>query len=89
MKKNNYYAIHKNKSPKRLQQRKPNVLAAQLALIQMKSFVQHSIIVSQQFNSIAEKTLAVVDNIKNSAEAFSDLMVKNKRNRYLKQKMIN
>lgn len=89
MKKNNYYAIHKNKSPKSLQQRKPNVLAAQLALIQMKSFVQHSIIVSQNFNSIAEKIVAVVENTKNSAEAVSSLMAKNKRNRYLKHKMIN
>lgn len=89
MKKNNYYAIHKNKKPKRLLQRKPNVLAVQLALIQMKSFAKHAIIVSQQFNSIAEKIVAVVENTKNTAEAFSTLMLKNKRNRYLKQKMIN
>jgi hypothetical protein len=89
MRKNNYYAIHKNKKPKNKLATKTNPLAAKLAILQMKSFIQHSIIVSQNFNSIAEKTIALAENIKKHAEAISDLFSKIKRERYLKHKMIN
>mgnify|MGYP007024649994 CR=1 FL=1 len=42
----------------------------------MQSFAQHAIIVSQQFNSVVEKSLAVVENVKNHAEAISNLIKK-------------
>jgi hypothetical protein len=51
----------------------------------MKSFSQHAMIVSQQFNSVAEKSLAVLENVKNHADAVQNLFKKEKANRYLQR----
>ena len=50
----------------------------QSAILAMQSFAQHAIIVSQPFKNIAEKTLAVVENVKNQAEAIRNLYKKEK-----------
>ena len=39
------------------------MFALQCGLITASSFVQNSIIASQQFNSVAEKSLIVADNV--------------------------
>jgi hypothetical protein len=80
MKRQNYYQVHKNKKPKKLRKSNPSRFVIQVAIISMQSFAQHAIIVSQQFNSVIEKTLAVVENVKNHAEAISNL-TKNKNGR--------
>lgn len=72
----NYYQVHKNKKPKKLKNKKPSYLQIQFAIIAMESFRNHAIIVSQQFNSLVEKSLAVVENVKNHAEAISNLIKK-------------
>ena len=77
MKRLNYYQVHKNKKPKKLKAKKPNFLQIQLALIAMQSFAKHAIIVSQQFSSVAEKSLAVLNNVINHAEAVQ-ICIKNK-----------
>lgn len=74
MKRQNYYQVHKNKKPKKLRKTKPNLFVVKTAVIAMQSFAQHAIIVSQQFNSVIEKSLAVVENVKNHAEAISNLI---------------
>jgi orotate phosphoribosyltransferase-like protein len=43
----------------------------------MQSFAKHAIIVSQQFSSVAEKSLAVLNNVINHAEAVQ-ICIKNK-----------
>ena len=73
MKRLNYYQVHKNKKPKKLRKSKPNLFVIQAAIIAMQSFAQHAIIVSQQFNSVVEKSLLVLENVKNHAEAISNL----------------
>ena len=83
MKRLNYFQVHKNKKAKRLKNKKPSYLQIQTALIAMQSFTQHAIIVSQQFNSVAEKSLAVLENVKNHADAVQNLFKKEKANRYL------
>ena len=50
----------------------------------MESFRNHAIIVSQQFKSVAEKSLAIVENVKNHANAVSNLIKKEKSTRYLR-----
>jgi hypothetical protein len=85
MKRLNYFQVHKNKKPKKLKNRKPSYLQIQSALIAMKSFSQHAMIVSQQFNSVAEKSLAVLENVKNHADAVQNLFKKEKANRYLQR----
>lgn len=77
MKRQNYYQVHKNKKPKKHLKSKPNRFIIQAAVLAMQSFVKHTIIVSQRFNSMAEKSLAVVENVKNYAEAISNLTKKN------------
>lgn len=74
MKKLNYFQVHKNKKPKKLRKSKPNWFVIQSAIISMQSFAQHAIIVSQSFKSIAEKSLAIVENVINHAEAISNLI---------------
>jgi hypothetical protein len=76
MKRLNYFQVHKNKKPKKLKNRKLSYLQIQSAIIAMESFRNHAIIVSQQFKSVAEKSLAVVENVKNHAEAISNLIKK-------------
>ena len=78
MKRLNYYQVHKNKKPKKFKNKKLNFLKIQLSLIAMQSFSQHAIIVSQQFKSVAEKSLAVLDNVKNHADAVQNLFKKEK-----------
>lgn len=85
MKRLNYYQVHKNKKPKKFKNKKLNFLKIQLSLIAMQSFSQHAIIVSQQFKSVAEKSLAVLDNVKNHADAVQNLFKKEKANRYLRR----
>jgi len=85
MKKLNYYQVHKNKKPKKLKVRKPSKLMIESAIIAMQSFSQHAIIVSQQFKSVAEKSLAVLENVKNHADAVQNLFKKEKATRYLQQ----
>ncbi len=85
MKKLNYFQVHKNKNPKKLKNRKPSYLQIQSAIIAMQSFAQHAIIVSQPFKNIAEKSLAVVENVKNQAEAIQNLFKKEKSTRYLRR----
>lgn len=84
MKRLNYFQVHKNKKPKRLKNRKPSYLQIQSALIAMQSFSQHAIMVSQSFNSVAEKSLAVLENVKNHADAVQNLLKKEKSTRYLR-----
>ena len=83
MKKLNYYQVHKNKKPKKLKNRKPSYFQIQSAIIATQSFAQHAIIISQPFKNIAEKSLAVVENVKNQAEAIQNLLKKEKSTRYL------
>lgn len=83
MKKLNYFQVHKNKKAKKLKNRKPSYLQIQSAIIAMQSFSQHAIIVSQNFTSIADKSLAVLENVKNQAEAIQNLFKKEKSTRYL------
>ena len=83
MKKLNYYQVHKNKKPKKLKNRNPSFLQIQSAIIAMRSFAQHATIVSQHFDSIAEKSLAVFKNIENHAETVQNLFKKEKATRYL------
>ena len=85
MKRLNYYQVHKNKKPKKFKNKKLNFLKIQLSLIAMQSFSQHAIIVSQQFKSVAEKSLAVLDNVKNHADAVQNLFKKEKATRYLQR----
>jgi hypothetical protein len=85
MKRLNYFQVHKNKKPKKLKNRKPSYLQIQSALIAMKSFSQHAMIVSQQFNSVAEKSLAVLENVKNHADAVQNLFKKEKATPYLQR----
>jgi hypothetical protein len=85
MKRLNYFQVHKNKKPKKLKNRKPSFLQIQSAIIAMKSFSQHAMIVSQQFNSVAEKSLAVLENVKNHADAVQNLFKKEKATRYLQR----
>ena len=86
MKKLNYHQVHKNKKPKKLKNRNPSYLQIQSAIIAMQSFSQHAIIVSQKFKSVAEKSLAVVENVKNHADAVQNLFKKEKASNYLRQK---
>jgi hypothetical protein len=86
MKRLNYYQVHKNKKPKRLKNKKPSFLQIQSALIAMQSFTQHAIIVSNKFSSVSEKSLAVLENVKNHADAVKNLFKKEKTNRYLQRK---
>lgn len=85
MKKLNYFQVHKNKKAKKLKNRKPSYLQIQSAIIAMQSFAQHAIIVSQNFNSIADKSLAVLENVKNHADAVQNLFKKEKSTRYLRR----
>ena len=85
MKKLNYFQVHKNKKAKKLKNRKPSYLQIKSAIIAMQSFTQHAIIVSQPFKSIAEKSLAIVENVKNQAEAIQNLYKKEKSTRYLRR----
>ena len=85
MKRLNYYQVHKNKKPKKLKNKKPSYLQIQSALIAMESFRNHAIIVSQQFKSVAEKSLAVFENVKNHADAVQNLFKKEKSTRYLRR----
>jgi hypothetical protein len=73
MKRLNYYQVHKNKKPRLLKKRKPSLLVLKYAIIAMQSFSQHAIIVSQNFNSIVDKSLAILENVKNHAEAINNL----------------
>ena len=83
MKRLDYFQVHKNKNPKKLKNIKPSYLQIQSAIIAMQSFSQHAIIVSQNFKSVAEKSLAVLENVKNHADAVQNLFKKEKANRYL------
>ena len=83
MKKLNYYQVHKNKKPKKLKNIKPSFLQIQSAIIAMRSFSQHAIIVAQHFESVAEKSFAVLENVKNHAEAVQNLFKKEKATRHL------
>jgi len=85
MKKLNYFQVHKNKKPKRLKNRKPSYLQIQSAIIAMQSFSKHAMIISQQFNSVVEKCLAVLENVKNHANAVENLFKKEKATRYLRR----
>ena len=85
MKKLNYFQVHKNKKSKKLKNRKPSYLQIQSAIIAMQSFSQHAIIVSQNFTSIADKSFAVLENVKNQAEAIKNLFKKEKSTRYLRR----
>lgn len=76
MKKLNYLQVHKNKKPKKVKNRKPSYLKIQSAIIAMKSFAQHAIIISQNFNSIADKSIAILENAKNHADAINNLTKK-------------
>ena len=82
MKRLNYYQAHKNKKPKRLKKPKINLFATKAAIINSHFFMQHSIIVSQQFNTLAEKTLAIAKNIINRSEAIIELFRETKKNNY-------
>ena len=82
----NYYQVHHNKKPRKKKGKRVNLLALKLQLIQMQGFVQQSIIVSQSFKSIAEKSLAVVENVINIAEAISNEVKKEKNIQYLIKK---
>jgi hypothetical protein len=73
MKRLNYYQVHKNKKPRLLKRKNPSLLVIQSAIIAMQSFAQHAIIASQNFNSIAEKSVAVLENVINHAEAINKL----------------
>ena len=84
MKRLNYFEVHKNKRPRKLKNKKPNYFQIRSALIAMESFRNHAIIVSQQFKSVAEKSLAIVENVKNHANAVSNLIKKEKSTRYLR-----
>jgi hypothetical protein len=84
MKQNNYYEIHKNKKPKRrLQRRKINSLSLMLLSSSMVSIAQHATIVSQHFNSVAEKSLAVFENITKQAQNIHKIISNHKKNKYL------
>ena len=85
MKKLNYYQVHKNKKPKKLKNKKPSKIMIESAIIAMQSFAQHAIIVSQNFNSIADKSLTVLENVKNHADAVQNLFKKEKATRYLQR----
>ena len=85
MKRLNYFQVHKNKKTKKLKNRKPSFLQIQSAIIAMKSFSQHAMIVSQQFNSVAEKSLAVLENVQNHADAVQHLFKKEKATPYLQR----
>lgn len=87
MKRLNYYKVHKNKNPKIIKRIKPNSLQIQLSLLTMSSFVQNSIIISQNFKSLAEKHLALVNNITNHVEKLQSIIKQEKSNRYLKKRI--
>ncbi len=73
MKRQTYFQVHKNKKPRLLKKRKPSLLTVQHAVIAMQSFAQHAIIASQYFKSVAEKSIAVLENAINHAEAIKNL----------------
>lgn len=77
MKRLNYFQVHKNK--------KPSYLQIKSAIIAMQSFSQHAIIVSKSFKSVAEKSLAILENVKNHADAIKNVEKKEKAIRYLQQ----
>ena len=85
----NYYQIHKNKRSKLFKKlnrrRKPNMFALQCGLITASSFIQNSIIASQPFKSVAEKSLIVAGNIINTAKAITNLSKSIKKDNYLKR----
>ncbi len=87
-KKKNYYQVHKNKKPKKLKRKKPNLLVLKSNIISMQSSIQHAIIVSQNFpqsfNSVNEKTKLISDNVINCAKALGNLHAE-----YIKQKYLN
>jgi hypothetical protein len=85
----NYYSVHKNKKTKRLRREKPNILGLKSIIISMQSFSQYAIISSQNFNSMAEKSIAILENVKNHAEALRNLYTQESKQRYLKQKAPN
>lgn len=85
MKRLNYYQVHKNKKPKKIGRKKVNVLQLKLALIHMQSFAQHSLIVSQSFNSIAEKSFAIIGNNINHANAVLKVLKEERKNSYIKK----
>lgn len=86
MKKLNYFQVHKNKKPKRLKVRRISKLTIESGIIAMEYFRNHAIIVSQQFKSVAEKSLSVLENVKNQADAVQNLFKKEKAISYMRQK---
>jgi hypothetical protein len=76
MKKLNYYQVHKNKKPRRRIKKRINLVVLKTAIISMSYIHKHAIIVSQQFKSVGEKQLAIIDSVQNlaksSANHFSD-----------------
>jgi hypothetical protein len=84
----NYYQVHKNKKPKRLKSKKVNLLSLKLAVLAMESFAHHAMICSKQFNSVTNKSLAIVQNTINIANAAAKLAIAEKKNRYLKTSRI-
>jgi hypothetical protein len=85
MKRLNYFQVHKNKKPKKLKNKKVNKLGLNVLLIGMHSFVQHEIIVSQQFKNISEKQLAILNNVKNTANAIQKIFNEQKKIKYLQR----
>lgn len=83
MKRQNYFQTHKNKRPKRLKKRKLNLLAIKSIVITMQALAQNAIVCATQFKSVAEKTLNIVQNTVNHAEAISSLYKTERKYKYL------
>lgn len=79
----NYYQVHLNKKPRKKKGKRFNLLDLKLQLIQMQGFAQQAIITSQAFNSLAEKSIAVVDNVLKIAESVSNEIKREKAMQYL------
>lgn len=83
MKRQTYFQVHKNKNPKRLKKKKPNLLALKTVLTLMQSVVQCSIISSQSINTFANKVISLSNVVINCAEQISNLNKEHKAKKYL------
>jgi hypothetical protein len=72
MKKLNYYQVHKNKKPRKRIKKRVNLVVLKTAIITMNYIHKHAIIISQQFKSVGEKQLAVIDSVQNLAKSLAN-----------------
>ena len=82
MKRLNYFQVHKNKKPKKRIRKNYSRLNALLSIITAQGLIQHLIIASQQFNSMAHKIIALAENTINTYNAIQKT-IKNKKNEKL------